>query len=214
MPVSTPAIENLITNLKRHSTCLKAELVDTDSYHASQCNSTDIFSLSCSFTAEHEQIDIVLIFTNGFVSGMDFSLDWGQILQDELIGCACESCQKYDPNSVRNQFQNKGDLVYYADPATSTASRLRNSPPVPVEITATMQKLIDGYKTIPNVTSVTVEEIADKKLKETLTNESIIFMCYRSNSEYPWAFVLSSSIYNDESQHADAVKKLKEKLAE
>jgi hypothetical protein len=214
MPTSTPAIENLITNLKQHPTCVKAELVDTESYHASQCNSTDIFSLDCSFTAEHEQIDIVLILTNGFVNGMDFSIDWGQVLQDDLIGCACESCQKYDPNSVANQFQNKGNLVYYIDPATSTAARLRNSAPVFVQITPTIQKLIDGYKTVPNITSVTVEEVADKKLKEQLVSESVIFMCYRSNSEYPWAFVLSSSIYNDESQHADAVNKLKEKLAE
>lgn len=214
MPISTPAIENLISNLKQHPTCVKAELVDTDSYHASQCNSTDIFSLDCSFTSKHEQVDLIMIWTYDFVSSMDFSLDWGQILQDELIGCACESCQKYDPNSVANQFQNKGDLVYYADPVTSTGIRLRNSPPVFVEITPTIQKLIDSYKTVPNITRVTVEEVADKKLKEQLAGESVIFMCYRSNSEYPWAFVLSSSIYNDESQHADSVNKLKEKLAE
>lgn len=212
--MTTPAIENLISNLKNHATCIKAELVETNPYHASQCNSTDIFSLDCSFTSEHEQVDLILILTNGFVNTMDFSIDWGQVLQDDLIGCACESCQKYDPNSVANQFQNKGDLVYYIDPATSTAARLRNAAPVFVEITPTIQKLIDGYKTVPNITSVTVEEVADKKLKQQLVSESIIFMCYRSNSEYPWAFVLSSSIYNDESQHADAVKKLKEKLAE
>jgi hypothetical protein len=212
--MTTPAIENLISNLKNHSTCIKAELVETNPYHASQCNSTDIFSLDCSFTSEHEQVDLILILTNGFVNTMDFSIDWGQVLQDDLIGCACESCQKYDPNSVANQFQNKGDLVYYIDPATSTAARLRNAAPVFVEITPTIQKLIDGYKTVPNITSVTVEEVADKKLKQQLVSESIIFMCYRSNSEYPWAFVLSNSIYNDESQHADAVNKLKEKLAE
>jgi hypothetical protein len=212
--MTTPAIENLISNLKNHATCIKAELVETNLYHASQCNSTDIFSLDCSFTSEHEQVDLILILTNGFVNTMDFSIDWGQVLQDDLIGCACESCQKYDPNSVSNQFQNKGDLVYYIDPATSTAERLRNAAPVFVEITPTIQKLIDGYKTVPNITSVTVEEVADKKLKQQLVSESVIFMCYRSNSEYPWAFVLSSSIYNDESQHADAVKKLKEKLAE
>ena len=212
--MTTPAIENLISNLKNHATCIKAELVETNLYHASQCNSTDIFSLDCSFTSEHEQVDLILILTNGFVNTMDFSIDWGQVLQDDLIGCACESCQKYDPNSVANQFQNKGDLVYYIDPATNTAARLRNAAPVFVEITPTIQKLIDGYKTVPNITSVTVEEVADKKLKQQLVSESVIFMCYRSNSEYPLAFVLSSSIYNDESQHADAVKKLKEKLAE
>jgi hypothetical protein len=214
MPTSTPAIENLITNLKRHSTCLKAELVNTNPYHASQCNSTDIFSLNCSFTAEHEQINIVLILTNGFVNGMDFSMDWGQILQDDLIGCACESCQKYDPNSVGNQFQNKGSLVYYIDPATSTAARLRNAAPVFVEITPVIQKLIDGYKTVPNITSVTVEEVADETLKERLTGESAIFMCYRDNFDYPWALVVPSSVYNDEKCHADAVKNLKAKLAE
>jgi hypothetical protein len=212
--MTTDAVANLITNLKKHPTCIKVELVDTDPYHASQCNSDDIFSIDCSFTTEHEQVDLIMIWTYDFVNNMDFSLDWGQILQDELIGCDCESCQKYDPNSIRNQFQNKGNLVYYADPVTSTASRLRNSPPVPVEITPTMQKLIDGYKTIPGVVNITVEEVADKKLKESLVGESAIFMCYRSNYEYPWAFVLSSSIYNDENCHEAAIKKLKEKLAE
>lgn len=198
------SIEKLIADFKRQPEYVSAKVIAVSEYIASQCNNTNTVAVDCVFSRDGDARQIEIVLDQGYLDGLDFGQNLGQLLINELMFCNCGNCEKDGEGSITNFTENKGKPVYYIRPEDNTGVRLQHSPVVLVTITPVLQKLVDVLLAVNGVSDVVLEEPLHEELKQSADcDNTIIVKCITSRGRK--AFALPEVVYNDETAHQQVV---------